>query len=110
MPTYEYECEKCDVVFEVTKAISEYKTPENCEACGNVARKLVSRPAGFVGEKVEDAEYNPGLGMVTKSRNHRKEIAKRKNLEEVGSERPEVIHNYFDKARETKRKKAYDEI
>jgi putative FmdB family regulatory protein len=109
MPTYEYHCDKCDEGFEVTKPIAKYKTPEK-HTCGRKARKLVSRPAGFIGEKVESAEYNPGLGCVTKSSSHRKEVAKRLGVEEIGNERPQIIHNYFDKARESKRKKAYDEI
>lgn len=109
MPTYEYKCKKHGV-FEVIKPIAEYKTPEKCETCGRVAEKIVSRPAGFIGTKVEDAEYNPGLGVVTKSAKHRKEVANRLGVEEIGNERPEIIHNYFDKRREQKRKKAYDEI
>lgn len=36
--------------------------------------------------KVEHAEYNPGLGCITKNSKHRAEIAKRKGLVEVGNE------------------------
>lgn len=110
MPTYEYFCEKCDLEFEVIKSIHEYKTPEKCSYCGNVANKLISRSIFFTGTKIEDAEYNPGLGVITKSKKHRDEIVKRKNLIEIGNETPETVHRHHDQARETKRRKSWDEV
>lgn len=109
MPTYSYECLKCDVEFEVIKSISEYNSPEHCQTCGNIAKKLVSSGIFFTGTKIEDAEYNPGLGVITKSKKHRDELAKRKNLIEIGTETPETIHKHHDKAREDKRKKSWDD-
>lgn len=109
-PTYEYFCEKCDLGFEVIKSIHEYKTPENCTSCGNEARKLFSKSVFFTGTKIEDAEFNPGLGVITKSKKHRGEIAKQKNLVEIGNEKPETIHRHHDKLREEKRKKSWDDV
>jgi putative FmdB family regulatory protein len=110
MPTYEFFCEKCDIEFEVTKSIKEYKTPEACTACGNVATKLFSKSVFFTGTKIEDAEYNPGLGIITKSKKHRDEVVKQKNLIEIGNEKPETIHRHHDKARAEKRKKSWENV
>jgi|GEM_PF-613195 len=110
MPTYEYECEKCDQEFEVIKSIHEYNSPEKCQSCGNIAKKLISRSIFFTGTKIEDAEYNIGLGAITKSKKHRDELAKRKNLIEIGNETPETIHTHHDKARELKRKKSWEDV
>jgi hypothetical protein len=47
---------------------------------------------------------------VIKSDRHRDEVAKSLGVIEVGNEKPDVIHKHFDDQRETKRKKAYDDI
>lgn len=110
MPTYAYECEKCDIEFEVIKPIREYDTDEFCKGCGNKSKKLVTAPSIFIGTKVEDAEYNVGLGCITKGRKHREELAKRKNLVELGNENPNTLHKNFEKQRAEKRKKSWDEV
>ena len=110
MPTYEYLCEKCDVEYEIIKSLKEYKREEQCPTCGNIGNRIFSPNVYFTGTKIEDSEWNIGLGAVTKSKKHRDEIAKRKNLVELGNENPETVHNIFDKQRADKRKKAYDDI
>lgn len=110
MPIYDYDCEKCDKEYEIIKSIKEYDGKDQCPTCGNIGKRKLSRNIYFTGTKVEDAEYNPAFGKVTKSKKHRDELAKRMNLVEIGNEKTETIHNVFDKAREDKRKKAYDDI
>lgn len=44
MPTYEYECKKCKVEFERFLPIAEYDSPQKCETCGTVGKKLISSP------------------------------------------------------------------
>ena len=49
MPTYEYECEKCGLVFEEYQRITEdplttCKKPD----CGGAVRRLISAGAGFL--------------------------------------------------------------
>ena len=41
MPTYEYECERCQRVFEVRQRISDDPLT-TCEACGGSIRRLLS--------------------------------------------------------------------
>ncbi len=109
-PIYDYECEKCDKKYEIIKSIKEYDAKDPCPDCGNIGRRLFSANIMFTGTKIEDSEWNPGLGAITKGRKHRDELAKSKNLVEIGNESPDTIHSHFDKAREVKRKKAYEDI
>jgi putative FmdB family regulatory protein len=49
MPTYEYECEKCGLIFEEYQSISDQplakcKKPD----CGGVVKRLISPGAGFL--------------------------------------------------------------
>jgi putative FmdB family regulatory protein len=46
VPTYEYQCNKCQRVFEVRQRISE-PALTTCEACGGEVRRLLS-PAPFI--------------------------------------------------------------
>jgi putative FmdB family regulatory protein len=96
MPTYDYNCKKCGP-FQVIESIKTHKMDLKCQ-CGLMAeRTIIFSNQQFIGTKVQHAEYNPGLGVVTKNKQHREEIAKRKGLEEVGNEKPSTIH------KETKR-------
>lgn len=111
MPVYDYFCEKCDLEFEVVKSIKEYDGQDQCVSCGNVGKRIYTRcKFHFTGTKIEDAEFNPGLGKITKSKAHRNELAKQMNVEEVGNENPDRLHAHFDSAREQKIKKSWDEV
>lgn len=110
MPIYDYSCEKCDNEYEIIKSIKDYDSKDPCPTCGNIGSRLLSKDIFFTGTKIEDAEYNPGLGKITKSKKHREELVKSMNLVEIGNEKPETIHNIFEKSREEKRKKAYDDL
>jgi putative FmdB family regulatory protein len=46
VPTYEYQCEKCQRVFEVRQRITEAPLT-TCEACGGRVKRLLS-PAPFI--------------------------------------------------------------
>ena len=109
-PIYDYFCQMCEEPYEVTKSIKEYDGQDRCPVCANIGSRIFSCNIYFTGTKIEDAEYNPGLGRITKSKSHREELAKQLNVVEVGNEKPESIHKHFDQARETKRKKAYEDL
>lgn len=110
MPIYAYDCLKCDTEFELVRPMSEYKAPGKCPDCGNIGEKIVTKPYGFIGAQVENAEYNPAFGCIVKNKKHRNELAKRKNFIEIGNEKVETVHKTFDKAREVKRKKFWDDL
>ena len=46
MPTYEYQCEKCQRVFEVRQRITEAPL-STCQVCGGRVKRLLS-PAPFI--------------------------------------------------------------
>jgi putative FmdB family regulatory protein len=46
VPTYEYQCEKCQRVFEVRQRITEAPLTA-CDVCGGVVKRLLS-PAPFI--------------------------------------------------------------
>lgn len=109
---YLYACEKCDIEFDVSKPLSDLDRAESCTNCGNIASRQVTAPMCLIGTAVESPEYNHGLGCVTKSSKHRAEIAKSRGLVEIGSDfsSSEKLQNHYDKVREDKRNKSYEDI
>lgn len=110
MPTYDYRCEKCDKDYEVVVPISLYDGKDPCPSCGNIGDRIFSAKVHFIGTKIEDAEFNPGLGVVTKSKYDRSEKAKRLGAVEIGNEKPDTIHRHFDSSREEKRIKGWEKV
>ncbi len=88
MPTYPYACNDCHLCFDVIKSVRQIDDPEVCPKClGNSKRYLVA--VNFNGASDWDkAEFNHGLGQVTKSRRHAEQIARERGLIPVGSEDP----------------------
>ncbi len=112
-PIYDWFCEKCDLEFETVESIKEYTGKHNCTACGNETARIYKYCTfHHTGAKIEDAEFNPGLGVVTKSKRHRDEISKKLNVTEVGNDfkEPDKVHKHFDSERAHKLNKAWDEV
>jgi len=108
---YQYHCQKCENRFDVVKSAKEMDSPENCLRCLTPAtREFIPTRVWFNGTKVEHAEYNPGLGCIVRNSSHRKELCKIKGVEEIGNEKPESLHKYFDQKREEKREQAWAEV
>jgi len=105
---YPYSCEKCDIEFDVVKHHSKSSKKEKCPQCKSTATRIWPMPL-FIGTAVQNAEFNPGLGVVTKSKRHREELCKRMDLVEVGNEKPKTFRKHFEQERETKRRKAYED-
>ena len=47
MPVYAYRCESCQISFDRVLALKDYRSPQNCPSCDEVAVKAVT-PVGFV--------------------------------------------------------------
>ncbi len=108
---YDYFCAKCDKDFEIEESMSEHKGPGECPTCKNISNeRIFSKNIQFIGTAVQHAEYNPGLGQIVKSSQHRKDICKEKGLIEVGSEKKESMHKHFDDQRAEKKKKMWDNL
>jgi putative FmdB family regulatory protein len=111
MPIYDFFCEKCDLEAEIVQSIKDYDGNWTCTSCGNPGRRIYKYCSfHFTGTKIENAEFNPGLGKITKSKRHRDELAKKMGVIEVGNESPDKIHKHFDSTREDKLKKSWDEV
>lgn len=95
---YPYKCAMCEHKWEVPKFVRHIDMPELCPKCSSQGIRYISRTS-FYGAKVEEAEFNHGLGCVTKSADHRKQLAKQRGLEEIGNEPIENIHKHSDNIR-----------
>ena len=104
---YDFQCEKCELGFEIVCTVKEYTGKYKCQSCGNLATRIYTTFYHH-GGKLENAEYNVGLGKVTKSKNHRKELAKRMNLVEIGNEKPDTIHKEDEATLSDKLKRRWD--
>ena len=110
---YDFLCEKCDLEYEVIERISEYTGHKSCTMCGNDCIRIFSKVRiHLTGTAVQDAEFNVGLGKITKSKAHRDELAKQLGVVEIGNDfkKSEKIHAHFDSAREDKLKKSWDDV
>lgn len=85
---------------------------EFCE-CGEVSERLFRpNPANIFKSSglMYEPNYNPGLGQVITSERHYDQVCKDKGVECIGNEKPETVHNYYDKIRQDKIDKAYDDV
>ena len=82
---------------------------EICTECSITLNKVYTT-FQILGTRVENAEFNPGLGCVTKSARHRKEIAKQKGLVEIGTESTDTIHKETVVKREKEREKEWNNL
>jgi putative FmdB family regulatory protein len=111
--TYEFSCQKCELVFDRILTVDERNRPQSCPDCGAPADRNFTPSRVFLsGTKVEHAEYNPGLGCVVKNKRHREEICKRKGLIEVGNDfgSGDKMQAKYDADRAEKRKRSWDEV
>jgi putative FmdB family regulatory protein len=111
MPIYDWICDDCELEFESVQTMKEYDGNWTCPKCSKPGRRNYRRcKFHFTGTKIEDAEFNPGLGRITKSKRHREELAKKMGAIEIGNENPDSLHKHFDTSREEKLKKSWDEV
>lgn len=109
MAIYPYLCEKCDVESDVIKSMHDSAREEQCKSCGNRLKRIYT-PSQIIGASVQNAEFNLGLGCVTKNKRHREEIASRRGLVEVGNETPQTLHRESVVKRAKEREKEWDEL
>lgn len=106
MPTYDFDCTDCGP-YDYFCSISDYDRNTPCPDCGKVGKRVFVRNGMFTGEKVEDAEYNPGLGCVTKNSKHRAQIAAERGLVEIGNEKPADVKRDAERVRRERRDRPY---
>jgi hypothetical protein len=108
---YVYKCSHCNKETDIIKSVTEIDRLEKCE-CGHIMDKderTISFRGIFQGEKDWDkAEFNKGLGCITKNAKHRRQICKERGLEELGNEPIDKFHKDMDARRDQKVKEIYD--
>jgi len=108
---YEYKCDECGHRFDVVKPIKDFDLKHTCSECDCEDTSIViSSKIHHIGAKVQNAEFNPGLGCVTKSKQDRQEIAKQRGLIEVGNEKPDTLHQESVIKREIQKQKEWDAL
>lgn len=108
---YEYRCKDCLHNFDVVKPVRDLELTHECPACGFEETVRLFSPKIYIsGAKVEDAEYNPGLGCVIKNKNHRAEVAKQKDLIEVGNESTNTLHRETVEKKQIQKQKEWDAL
>lgn len=108
MPTYVYKCVACGTKQEIVKTMHNATREEIC-GCGIVLDRVYTS-FQIMGAKVQDAEFNPGLGCVVRNARHRKELADRKGLIEVGNESADTLHRETVVKRAKEREKEWDNL
>lgn len=80
------------------KAIKDVDRPEICPACQAAsAQRLIAPKIAIHGASDWDkTHFDPALGCVVRGDQHRREIAKERGLQEVGTEPPEKLHSYYE--------------
>ena len=108
---YPYECLTCKSSVDIVKSMHDASKSEFCETCKSELTRVWTS-FYTTGTRVENAEYNPGLGVVTKSAKDRAEQAKRQGVVEIGNDykSPTAIGQAFDKARKEKIDKSWEEV
>lgn len=111
MPTYPYHCVKCGQDTDIIKSMNESGRDEQCPICELQLERVWTVPY-LTGTSVEDAEFNHALGVVTKNKKDRAEIAKQKGLVEVGNDygTPERMQVKFDKSREESMEQRWKDV
>jgi putative FmdB family regulatory protein len=105
---YEYFCDECKMGTEIVKMVTDYARDERCPVCGENMKKIYSS-THLIGLN-DKAEYNQALGMVIRNRAHLKQVAKEKNLVEVGTESTDTIVKEMKKTKENKYKQSWDSV
>lgn len=109
MPIYDYECTKCDSRIEVVKPMSQCSRKEQCEVCFNDLNRVFTT-FHTIGTKVQDAEFNHGLGKVIKNKYDRSETAKKMGVVEVGNDfvSGDKMQTEFEKKKREDLDKSYE--
>jgi putative FmdB family regulatory protein len=111
--TYCYRCPGCGHEFDVIKSVRDMDVNEFCPRCEEPSeRQFVPKHVFLSNTQVTHAEYNPGLGTVVKNKRHKEYLMKSKGVVEVGNDYGSAskMQDSFDRAREEKLKKSWDDV
>lgn len=110
---YSYKCDSCNREEDIYKNMSDYDREEKCSSCSAVMSTDWTKYRITLSKtSVQNAEYNLGLGCVTKNAEHRAEIAKRKGVVEIGNDyvSGEAMQKESETKREIAREKSWEDL
>ncbi len=107
---YEYKCQDCGHRFDVVKPVKDFDLKHACSECDGETHVVISSKIHHIGAKVQNAEFNQGLGCVVHSKREREEIAKQKGLIEVGNESPDTLFKESVKKHEQDKQREWDNL
>lgn len=116
MPTYDWSCWNCGEKFSKLESIHSYDGRADCPACERTCtskdRNFSRARTQFIGTKVQDAEYNPGLGRVIKNKRDLDWACKEKNVVEVGNDYKsgESMQTGFERDKQRAREKSWESV
>ena len=96
----------------MVKSLKDYDRPETCVCNSTDTTRVIPRTQAFSKIAASDwnsRQYNPAFGKAV-SNLEAKRLAKEKGWVEVGNEPVEKIHSHYDKAREEKKERGYQDI
>jgi len=85
MPTYAFECPQCEEAFEKILPLAEYNDPQECPACGEEARRVIT-PVGFILK----GDGWPGKNLKIKGQMNRKREKLGTKSREKAREEPDL--------------------
>jgi predicted nucleic acid-binding Zn-ribbon protein len=109
---YPYICTSCSFEFEVIKHHKDIDIIEYCPSCGIIGNRTISKHQRIDSTAASDwnkKEYNPAFGKALTPKEARRE-AKARQWTEVGDEPAHKIQKHFEKQREDRDKKRWDEL
>lgn len=112
---YPYRCSNCAQDWDVYKSVAMIDAPEFCPQCGTQGERYIATTHFYGAADWNDAQYrrfNPALGAVVMDRNHKRELCRRKNVEEIGNDfgSGERMQEHFDRTREAELSSRWDDI
>lgn len=111
---YEYHCSACACAFDVVKSVTEMNRPETCQCGAPATRQFVPNANALPRLKgmADSAHYNHAFGKVIKNKREMKYEAEKRGMVQVGNDfgSGDKLQAHFDKVRQEKRDKAYDDI
>jgi putative FmdB family regulatory protein len=91
MPTYEYQCQKCNHRFEVFQAITE-KPVDKCPVCNGRVKRLISSGAGLIfkgsGFYITDYKKKESQSEKVKTKEKQSSETKNKKSDDTKSSEP----------------------
>ena len=95
----------------MVKSVADLNRDEPCPDCKSPDTFREINGFSFYGASDWDsAEFNHGLGRVTRNAKHRGEIAKRLGVEEIGNQDPDRMHKHYESQRDADREASWGKV